>query len=282
MKLVSPAKVNLFFRVLKKRSDGFHEIASLFQAVDLFDELEIDFSIHDTFSSSGISVPWDENHLVYKALKLFRKATSLSTPVAIHLHKSIPVGAGLGGGSSNAATTLFALNQLHDFPLSLLQIKDLAKAIGADVPFFFSSGCCYCEGIGEILSDVENLPLLSFSIVVPNFHSETVQVYKNFDLKNSSCLSPEDLLASFYDGTPILLNDLETSAFEINPQLRKLKKRLLSCGSCVMTGSGSGFLYFGDQEPDLIDASLFQVQSITKNPSDKQWFSRNKSSLSLK
>lgn len=206
--LFSPAKVNLFFKVLFQREDGYHQIASLFQAVSLGDTLTFELAEdRDQFTSEGIDVPLDSSNLILKALKAFRKKTRLKFFVKIHLVKKIPLGAGLGGGSSNAATTLFGLNQLlsqfylknsekkqelaQDLKNALIKygsclfssdLLALALELGSDVPFFFSSGTAFCQGRGEILEDLQ-IPLESFYIACPHLNISTKLVFETFAQK---------------------------------------------------------------------------------------------------
>lgn len=156
MILFSPAKINLFFRVLKKRDDGYHEIASLYQAIDLGDTLNITLNECDELSCSDPSLQTDESNLVLKAAALFRKKTALALYIKVHLHKQIPIQAGLGGGSSNAATTLWALNKLANCPASFQDLALWSCELGSDVAFFFSKGAAYCTGRGELFSSLDN------------------------------------------------------------------------------------------------------------------------------
>lgn len=238
----SPAKVNLFLRVLKKREDGFHEIASLFSAINLFDFLTVSTSNHNRFTCSSPHLPLDENNLVVRALHLFREKTGLKFPVEINLEKHIPMEAGLGGGSSNGATTLYALNQLFDAPLSKEQLMELGSLLGSDVPFFFSSGAAYCTGRGELVTDV-SIPAYSFNLHQPQVGSPTPAVFKAFDLSFRSHLSPLDLLKSFQEHRPLYVNDLESAAFVVNPALKAFKESLSAQYETVaMSGSGSAFI----------------------------------------
>ena len=148
MKFLSPAKLNLFLRVLRKRSDGYHELASLFQAIDLVDALHVREVSEDRFSCSDPALLGPSN-LVLRALKLFREKTGLQFPVEMHLEKRIPMQSGLGGGSSNAATALFALNVLAGRVATEEQLCAWSQEIGSDVPFFFSLGTAYCTGRGK-------------------------------------------------------------------------------------------------------------------------------------
>lgn len=243
--LNSPAKINLFLRILKKRPDGYHELASLFQAVSLCDFMTFEHSKRDAFECSD---PIPDN-LVLKALKSFREFTGLKFPVSIQLKKNIPIEAGLGGGSSNAATTLFALNELAKRPLSLEQLASLGKEIGSDVPFFFSSGTAYCTGRGEIFREVL-FKSSQYFIHKPDFGSSTQAVYNAFNPSLSSSIPPEYLLERFEKNNPIYLNDLEPAAFALNPALKEYREALLKKGYefVLMSGSGSSFICKGNKE----------------------------------
>lgn len=153
--LISPAKVNLFLRVLGKRPDGYHELASLFQAIDLADTLHFTLSKHDHLTCTDPAIPLDNTNLIWKTVHLFRRKTNHQFPIHIHLEKNIPIQAGLGGGSSNAATTLWALNELLNTHIPSETLTAWAGEIGSDVPFFLSTGTAYCTGRGEI---VKSLP----------------------------------------------------------------------------------------------------------------------------
>ncbi len=247
---LSPAKVNLFFLVLSKRNDGFHNIASLYQAIDLYDTLHIKLSSKkDSFTTSDCLLKWDETNLIYKAVSLFRKKTKKKFFLSIHLEKKIPHQAGLGGGSSNAATTLFALNEILDTKLSIKELATLGSLIGSDVTFFFSSGRAYCTGRGEIFRDIRlNEFFLSGMIAKPDFGLSTQLVYKNTNVESLDKIDPNIVLQSFKTSSLILQNDLEKGAFFLNNEMRILKERLKKMGFryVIMTGSGSSFLCIGE------------------------------------
>jgi len=221
-------------RVIKKRSDGYHEIRGLFQTLDLCDRITLKPSDRDLVTCTNPDVPTDQNNLCFKALKLFREASGIHSRFHIHIEKQIPVGAGLGGGSSNAATLLFMLNRYCGdiFPEKILE--RIGSQIGADVPFFFSSGCALCEGFGDrVFSrnvEMEN----EVMIAVPNFGMDTGAVYK-------------ECIPRAGDDLPLFQNDLERSAMRINPKLHLLKMQLQGMGfqRVWMTGSGSAFACFG-------------------------------------
>lgn len=267
MQLLSPAKINLFLRVLGKRSDGYHEIASLFQAVDLFDELSFEQASVDTFSCSKPI----EGNLVLKAVDLFRKETGIQFPLRIHLEKHIPMEAGLGGGSSNAATTLYALNKLSGKPLSEAELASLGSKLGSDVPFFFSTGTAYCTGRGECFQNIIREPV-EYTLCKPAFGSATSAVYGAFQPSSRSLLSPEELLDGFQRGCSVFVNDLEAAAFTVNPALKSFKDELLAGGftDVIMSGSGSTFICKGKGDSGI---APFQrvVSSISRFTSD--WWS---------
>lgn len=240
----SPAKVNLFLRVINKRPDKYHNLASLFQAIDLFDLLHIEKSGKDLFTCSDHTLPIDSKNLVVKALELFRAKTGLNFPVKIHLDKKIPSQAGLGGGSSNASTTLFALRELSGLSIPLNELAEWSSEIGSDIPFFFSKGSAYCEGRGERVREVD-LPPTAFQICKPDMGMSTPQVFQALDLTKASKEDPEVLLEGFISGNGLMINDLEEPAFTLHPPLKAFKSSL-GFEKCVMTGSGSAFVCMGN------------------------------------
>lgn len=269
----SPAKVNLFLRVLSRRSDGYHEIASLFQAIDLFDHLDIDLAEHDQFTCSDHRLPTDGSNLVLKAVAIFRQKTSLQAPVRIHLAKHIPAEAGLGGGSGNAATTLWALNELLGMPATLEQLKAWSAEIGSDIPFFFSQGTAYCAGRGEIVQELKPMPSQSLIIVKPPYGLSTPSVYKALDISNVSRMTPEDLLKSFEKGQSHYVNDLEAPAFALKPELFALKKELCEQYEHVLlAGSGTSLCCFGNEKITYKQDSFFSKSARFVTRSQDRWY----------
>jgi 4-diphosphocytidyl-2-C-methyl-D-erythritol kinase len=255
MDFYSPAKLNLFFRVLSKRGDGYHEIASLFQAVDLFDRLFFERAERDLITCTRPDIPCDKSNLVHKALLLFRERFSFDTPVHIHIEKHIPVQAGLGGGSSNAATTLWALNEWAGRPASLSELIGLGALIGSDVPFFFSDGTAYCTGRGELLAPFTLPHSLRGWIAKPTFGLSTPAVYQNTRVEEFSLRDPRSALKNF----PTFFNDLEIPAFRLEPRLIALQAALRGMGfsDVVMTGSGTAFFCLGVQVPKALEGVAF-------------------------
>jgi 4-diphosphocytidyl-2-C-methyl-D-erythritol kinase len=264
--LFSPSKLNLFFRVLRKRDDGYHEIASLFQAISLGDFLHVGLSEEDDFTCSDESLSSSSN-LVIKARELFRDKTGMRHPFKIHLTKRVPIQAGLGGGSGNAASALWAFNQLLGKPAEIKELIKWSMELGSDVPFFFSNGTAFCRGRGEIL---ENVPPLEASLVwiaKPKMGLSTKLVYESHQADASSNVDPYSVLQAFRNGRPDYFNDLERSAFRLLPALSNIKNNLLEAGfeTVVMTGSGTAFFCLGEaQPPSLKNIEFFKVHFIRR------------------
>ncbi|KAI3704241.1 hypothetical protein L1987_74457 [Smallanthus sonchifolius] len=151
--LFSPCKINVFLRITSKRPDGFHDLASLFHVISLGDKIKFSLSPSkstDRLSTNVPGIPLDERNLIIKALNLYRKKTGSDKFFWIHVDKRVPTGAGLGGGSSNAATALWAANQFSGCMATEKELQEWSGEIGSDVPFFFSNGAAYCTGRGEV------------------------------------------------------------------------------------------------------------------------------------
>ena len=235
--LFSPAKVNLQLRVLGKGSDGYHQLSSWMQVVHLGDRIRMRLGPEDCLSCSDATLPQDNTNLFIQAVQLFRKKSGFPLFVEAIIDKRIPVEAGLGGGSSNAATALFGCNQLakeqgwSSVPEELL--LDWAAEIGADVPFFFSLGSARCEGRGERVYSIPFSGKKTIWIVKPPFGLSTRQVFHFLHLQNIQDLSRES----------VWFNDLELPAFWLQPELADFKRAAEILGAkVVMTGSGSAFV----------------------------------------
>lgn len=271
--LISPAKINLFLRVIKRRPDGYHDLASLFQAVSLYDTLHFSLAAQDELTCNQTAIPTDSSNLVLKAADLFRRKTGLKFGLKVHLEKQIPAEAGLGGGSSNAATTLWALNQLHGQPANLNDLISWSGEIGSDITFFLSQGTAYCTGRGEILQAMEALPNQDLWIVKPPEGLSTPFVFKSLDVARIPVRDPLMVLDNFYLGKPDYFNDLEETAFELKPPLKNLKIRLLNEGfeKVVMTGTGTAFFCLGAKKMPLMDGILaYKVHFVQRQPN--QWY----------
>lgn len=245
---VSPAKVNLQLRVLGKRADGYHDILSLMQRITLADEMsfaptegEIRLRCPDS------PLPEDEGNIVYRAARLFLSKVAQPGGVEITLRKRIPIAAGLGGGSSNAATTLLALNELSPTPLDRRELMMLAAGLGADVPFFIFGRTAWATGIGEQLTEAPPLPPLWLVLLNPGFAVSTKRVYEslNFGLTKDGLSYSIPRFYTVDDVIRGLTNDLERVTLELHPELGHLKHLLLSNGALGALMSGSGPTVFG-------------------------------------
>jgi 4-diphosphocytidyl-2-C-methyl-D-erythritol kinase len=241
MILTAPAKINLSLSVLGKRPDGFHAIESHFVAITLADTLTLEPASDSgiLFICSDATLPCDDSNLVVRAARRFFETAQMSPAVRIHLEKAIPHGAGLGGGSSDAAATLRGLNQLCGSPLAPEALHALAAELGSDVPFFLAGGSAICRGRGEIIEPVPFPTPLALLLVKPAFGVPTPWAYKRWrDSRELPGVSyaPQ----SFPWGT--LVNDLERPVFEKYLFLAVLKRWLLQqpeAEGALMSGSGS-------------------------------------------
>ncbi|MGB7573266.1 MAG: 4-(cytidine 5'-diphospho)-2-C-methyl-D-erythritol kinase, partial [Thermodesulfobacteriota bacterium] len=231
--LESPAKVNLRLEILKKREDGYHELRTVFQKISLHDTLR--FSLKKrrgvSIATDHPKLPIGKNNLVYKAVQAMMRVSGYRGGVDIEIEKRIPLGAGLGGGSSNAATTLRALNHLLETDLPDKALMGMGLEIGADVPFFFLKGAAIGSGIGERLRKVE-LPDLWYVLIYPNFEVSTRWAYRNFVLTNQQFhINLRGFLKTPEGISRILLNHLEAVVSKKYPQIGLMKKTLFSAGA---------------------------------------------------
>lgn len=237
---------------MRKRTDGYHDIASLYQAIDLSDRLFFSWAEKDAITCTSPAIACDSGNLAAKAVALFRSRFALR-PIHIHIEKRIPMQAGLGGGSSNAAATLKALNTLTGHPASTQELIQMSAAIGSDVPFFFSTGTAYCTGRGEILEPFTLPSPLSGWLAKPSYGLATPLVYQNTRVEECIPRDPLTTLKNY----PQFYNDLEIPAFRLEPRLAILRNALQrSFKEVVMTGSGTAFFCL-DGQPEPIEGVVF-------------------------
>lgn len=238
--MLSPAKLNLSLRILSKRPDGFHEIETLMVKLPgLADEITIVPADAFSFTCSDPSLPTDSRNLVVKAVEAMVEKSGQPQHFSIHLEKRIPHGAGLGGGSSNAATVLLALNSQLAQPLSPQELHELAAGIGSDVPFFLYAGAAWCKGRGEIIEAAPAPPPLPIVLFKPGFNVSTADAYR--DCLDATPLPGIRYDPYLYEGLE-LVNDLEKPVFAKHRYLAELKDWLQNrrdTKTVVMSGSGS-------------------------------------------
>ncbi len=250
IRILTPAKVNLFLRVTGRRSDGFHEIISLMDPVSLYDEVTV--SVEDgegiTVSSDCPHIPEGPDNIAFRAAELFLEEAGLRRRVVVEIKKSIPVGAGLGGGSSDSAAVLKALNVLLHAGLDEGRLMDLGARLGSDVPFFIPASPAIVRGRGEKIERVD-IPPYHYIIVNPCFSVSTAHVYANLHLTKKA----ENNILSFSKNPPaghrgireLLHNDLEAVTAGMHPEINELKRALMDAGACGSLMSGSGPTVFG-------------------------------------
>jgi 4-diphosphocytidyl-2-C-methyl-D-erythritol kinase len=251
----SPAKINLALHVEPRRTDGLHPLQSLVQTVDWLDLLDVEESDEDNLVFDGADIDPEDN-LVTRSLKTMRER-GFVPPLDIRLDKQIPIGAGLGGGSSNAAATLLAAAEVGRIPRSVAE--DVAPSIGADVPLFLIGGTLMMGGIGDQVEALQPLAGFAMAVVVPDFELSTAEVYRRWDEMEGpegETIAPRLLPPGLREGIPIR-NDLTAAAFDLEPTMADFMAdlRMRWGGPVLMTGSGSGCFGFFPDPDEATDAA---------------------------
>ncbi|HSI74899.1 MAG TPA: 4-(cytidine 5'-diphospho)-2-C-methyl-D-erythritol kinase [Lunatimonas sp.] len=246
------AKINLGLYITSKRPDGYHQISSCLYPIPLCDALEIIPSKKITFASTGIPIPGkEEDNLILKAYKLLRKDFPDLPPISVHLHKVIPIGAGLGGGSADAGFSLTLMNRLFDLFLDDWLLEEYAAKLGSDCPFFVQNTPKLVSGRGEFMEDISvDLTGKWIVIINPNIHISSQEAYAGVTPK-PPLHDLKQVLSDRIRWKDELINDFEPSIFEKYPLLTQVKQSLYAKGAFYAAMSGSGSSLFGlfDQEP---------------------------------
>jgi 4-diphosphocytidyl-2-C-methyl-D-erythritol kinase len=239
------AKINIGLNILRKRTDGYHEISSIFYPVkELHDVLEILPSDTFSFISTGIDIPGNGN-ICKKAFKLLKADFDIDN-VKIHLHKMIPIGAGLGGGSSDGAFILKVMNELFELNISNKRLEEYALQLGADCPFFIDNTPKYVCGIGENMTNIDlNLSSYKIKFNFPDLHISTADAYGGVTPKHPKIELLGLINQSMKNWKSTVRNDFEVSAFSKYPELEKIKKELYSDGAIYASMTGSGSVIYG-------------------------------------
>ncbi|PIE66405.1 MAG: 4-(cytidine 5'-diphospho)-2-C-methyl-D-erythritol kinase [Desulfobacterales bacterium] len=261
LEVKAPAKINYFLKITGKRPDGYHNLVSLMQKITLYDELELRVNKENVISlhCPGSTLPEDDANIVYQAAQLFLQSVNSSIDdcqygVAITLRKSIPIAAGLGGGSSDAAATLTGLNTMFGDPLSQEQLMAMGVTLGADVPFFIArDSACWAEGIGEQLEAVPTFTDIHLVLVNPGFAVSTKAVYQSFSLTvNEETFNLENSRIGLWKqawGESVarqvfpaisLYNDLEQVTVSMHSEIQDIKDAMITQGAEAAMMSGSG------------------------------------------
>jgi 4-diphosphocytidyl-2-C-methyl-D-erythritol kinase len=253
------AKINWFLRILGKRPDGYHEVVTLLQTVSLSDELVFDLRDDDqiVLQCDDPTIPVDDTNLITRAAVALRKHLQSSPGAEIKLTKRIPAQGGLGGGSSNAAVTLLALNALWSGGLKPEQVSLIGRSLGVDVPFFLQGGQCIGIGTGNVIKTVHDPPKRCLIVITPNAKVPTATAYAALNAASLTTSESNSILSSSLadmfsagSGRWPLRNDFEGVIFEIEPEIERAKVALLDAGArgALLAGSGSSVFGVFDDE----------------------------------
>ncbi len=254
------AKINLGLEVLSRREDGYHELRTIFQTIDLYDRLSFRLAEKGIeLSSNDPDLPSGGGNLVIRAAEILADKIECSKGARIELEKTIPAGRGLGGGSADAAMTLLALNELWKGDLSEAELRQLARGIGMDVPYFLVGGTALGLGRGEEIFPLGFQFEVPIVLILPDFAVSTAEAYRNLILtKRETSLKLQDFALSCLGGRGMsldLVNDLESSTTVFSPAIHEYKARLTELGAAVSLMSGSGSSVFGVFYDDAVARS---------------------------
>ena len=257
---LAPAKINLCLHVLGKRSDGYHDLAMLMQRVSLYDRITLRLSTDSgvRVHCAGVSLNPEQENIAARAARGLLDSADLHSGVDIQIDKQIPVAAGLGGGSSDAATVLMGLNEMLDLQLSSQALQEQGVKLGADVPFFIFGHAAWATGIGDVLQRIEDLPPVWYVLVNPGIAVSTAWAYENLRLTSRRDDLKIPRFSRVLDNvTAVLYNDLEEVTVIHYPQIDQIKRRLMILGAAgaLMSGSGSTVLGVFTKESEAIAAA---------------------------
>jgi 4-diphosphocytidyl-2-C-methyl-D-erythritol kinase len=253
-------KINLGLNIAGKRADGYHNIETVFYPIQINDVLEIIPADDFKFSISGLSVEANTNdNLCVKAYFLLKKDFPQLPPVAIFLHKAIPTGAGLGGGSADGSFTLVLMNEKFQLNLSTTQLISYASQLGSDCPFFIFNNSCFASGRGEVLEQMEiDLSAYSFYLVHPNIHIDTAWAFSQLNISDKNFSIKEIIDQPILSWKEKLKNDFEEPVFNKYPELKTIKEKLYNAGALYASMTGSGSSIFGIFEKNNIPSISFE------------------------
>ena len=256
--LPSFAKINWLLRILGKRTDGFHEICTVFQMVSLHDNLSFSRCDEIILTCQDQKIPTDERNLIVKAAFELKQKFNIKTGAKIHLEKNIPAPGGLGGGSSNAAVALFGLIKLWEIEIDSAELLKIGEKLGSDVPFFFSGGTALGTGRGTEIFPLADVPEKHILIVTPKTDVSTAEAFARLNAPRLTNKTSKSILQLCRDEAQtldlrqsLLVNDFEKTVFKIEPEIGRVKKKLLELKAehALLSGSGASiFAVFDDKE----------------------------------
>jgi 4-diphosphocytidyl-2-C-methyl-D-erythritol kinase len=263
------AKINLGLRVVAKRTDGYHDLDTVFYPIPFYDILEVIQSNDGfKFTFSGKEIKGDLTaNLCFKAYQLLKNDFPTIPQIKIHLHKNIPMGAGLGGGSSDGAFMLLLLNEKFQLGISNHSLEQYALQLGSDCPFFISNKACGATGRGEVFESIElDLKNKSFLLINPALHVSTAAAFSNINIANNVTPCKSIVKQPINTWKETLINDFEQSVFEIHPLLKEIKETLYASGAIYasMTGTGSSIYgIFEESVPEnIFPGNSFEIIKI--------------------
>jgi 4-diphosphocytidyl-2-C-methyl-D-erythritol kinase len=267
MQISCPAKINLFLKVLGKRNDGFHRLESLLAFTNLQDFLEVEKSEIFQLEISGIqSNLIDKNHNLFTEIfKFFKTEFNLKSSVKIILQKNIPIGGGLGGGSSNAASFMILLNKIFKLNLEKETLQKISLNFGSDIAFFFENYASIIKGRGEIIENFPEFQSFSALLINPKIHLSTKEIFENFQQNYSNEIATENLLKeNIFTLTKNLVNDLEKPAIKAAVEVGEILKNCQNLKAKItkMSGSGSTCFAIFENEKDLQKTINFFSQNF--------------------
>lgn len=256
MQIKANAKINIGLDILGKREDNYHNIKTIMKEIDLCDELDFEIAGSTSIITETKGIPLGEENLIFKAKRALEGFTGRELDFTVRLRKNIPVGAGLAGGSTDAAATMKALNELYSLGLNLKDLQEIAKTVGADLPFCLQGGCMLAEGIGERLTPIDYNLSDSIILVFPNIEISTKDVYSGISQEEYGRIDIEGIVASLRRGsfqTRDRINIMESYVFKAEPRVGEIKDRLYEKGAkaAFMSGSGSSVLGLFDNAFDF-------------------------------
>jgi 4-diphosphocytidyl-2-C-methyl-D-erythritol kinase len=264
--LPSFAKINWFLRILGKRDDGFHELCTVFQTVSLHDNLTFSESEQVVLTCDDENIPTDDKNLIVKAAKILSEKYSIKKGAKIHLEKRIPALGGLGGGSSNAAVALLGLSKLWQIEIDFETLSEIGKRLGSDVPFFLHGGTAFGTGRGTEIFELNDLEENYILIVTPNIAVSTAEAFARINAAHLTNKDSKSILQICRNEAQALdlrqselVNDFEKTVFENEFEIKRVKEKLLICGSIRALMSGSGASVFG----------VFETEKKLKTASDE-------------
>ncbi|KJV40396.1 4-(cytidine 5'-diphospho)-2-C-methyl-D-erythritol kinase [Acinetobacter brisouii] len=268
IRVPSPAKLNLFLHITGRRADGYHELQTIFQLIDLYDWLEFEPNGNQNICLDGLSSVEQTDNLIFKAAEKLKPFAQRFCGLNIHLDKHIPMGAGLGGGSSNAATTLLVLNQLWQCSLNIQQLAEIGQSLGADVPVFIYGHNAWAEGIGEQITFI-NLPKKQFIVLKPDCFISTQLLFSQKTLTRDSKTSK---FCAYQRKPSDFGNNFEPIARSLYPEVDEAMQYLDQFGIAKLTGTGA--CVFVEVTPDMqteqivrnAPCNAYLVQSLDKSP----------------